>query len=128
MYAWSDDWYMKDPVQADTFFEGLKSKLASEGFVLSEPATSFVASGGQQPTGNDQVYWFKGSYQGSPQFQIKLVRSGPHLEGFHLMYEWEIMAYSSPNKEMEERTHSLHESLRDWVKKGGIANLPPKSN
>ena len=129
LYAWGDDWYVKDPSQAEAFFGTLKTKLAAEGFAESAPATGFVAdNGGMMPAEGDRVYWFQGSFQGSPNFQIKLLRSGPHLETFHIMYLWDFLAYSSPNREMEVRTHGLHETLKEWVKNGGVANLPPKSD
>jgi hypothetical protein len=116
-YAWGDDWVVKDPASAGAFFDGLKNKLASEGFVLS----------GTQPSEGGQFYGFQGSYRGSPIFRITLWRSGPHHETFHLTYTWEITTLSPTNEDMQATTHSLHESLREWVEKGGMAYLPPGS-
>ncbi len=128
MYAWGDDWYSLDPQTGDRFFAALQAKLASEGMKLSgPPADSFAASAGVQPNPGDQLLWYHGSYQGSHEFRIKLLRSGAHLECFHLMYEWDIATTSPTNEEMEAATRRLHESLKDWVAKGGLAHLPPRT-
>ena len=125
--AWAGaSWVVKNPAEADGFFDGLKVKLATEGFALSEPMVGFLATAGITPNGRGQVYWFKGSYQGSPVFYIKLVQDGPHRECIHLMYYWDLVAYSNLNKEMEGKMHSLNASLTDWVKmKGDLVYLPP---
>jgi hypothetical protein len=96
-------------------------------FSPSEPARGFIAAAGLQPSGNDQIYWFKGSYRGSPPFYVKLIRDGPHLEGFHLSYYWEVVAYTSPEKEMGEKTLSLHKTLIAWAKDDKTVYVPPGS-
>jgi hypothetical protein len=121
------DGVVTNSAQADGFFDALKAQLASEGFSPSEPAMGFIAAAGLQPSGNDQIYWFKGSYRGSPPFYVKLIRDGPHLEGFHLSYYWEVVAYTSPEKEMGEKTLSLHKTLIAWAKDDKTVYVPPGS-
>lgn len=102
--------YVKNPDQADVFFNELKAKLSSAGFTPCPPPDGVINSG-------DKMTWFRGRYEGSPAFYLSVIRDGSDkVKTFHMQYQWNIATYSSHRDEMHEKALALNQALINWIK------------